>query len=378
VSPLPPLPRLAILADFPEEGWPSMDLAAEMLVNHLHGSPLVHATRVCAPFKRRLGGLFGKRGQNFDRLINRMWGYPKYLRKRVGEFDLFHVCDHSYSQLVHELPPARTGVFCHDLDTFRCLLEPHKDPRPRWFRAMARRVLAGMQKAAVVFHLTRTIREEIQRFGLVDPKNLVWAPPAAAEEFSRHGDTETRRKAIEIAASERFLLHVGSCIPRKRIDVLLDVLARVRRDGLKLVQVGGEWSPQQRDQIARLGLKGDVVQVRGLPRETVAALYRAATVVLQPSEAEGFGLPVVEALACGAYVIASDNPVLRYEAGDAAVYRPVGDVDQWAEAVTGHLGGRISTPSLEARLAQARKFSWEQHAQTIARAYRNLWDGRNA
>jgi glycosyltransferase involved in cell wall biosynthesis len=368
---------LAILADFLEEGWPSMDLAAEMLVKHLHGSPLVKASRVCGPFKRRLGFL-GKRGHNFDRLINRMWGYPRYLRKRAGEFDLFHVCDHSYSQLIHVLPPERTGVFCHDLDTFRCLIEPNKDPRPKWFRAMARRVLAGMQKAAAVFHLTHAVREEIQRFRLVDPGKLVWAPPAAAEEFSPIGATETRSRAIEIAKSEQFLLHVGSCIARKRVDVPLDVLARVRRNGLKLVQVGGEWSPEQQDQIARLGLNGDVVQVRGLPRETIAALYRAAAVVLQPSEAEGFGLPVVEALACGAVVVASDIPVLREVAGDAAVYRPVGDVDQWSEVVGGILENRVSPPSVEARLAQARRFSWQRHAQTIARSYRDLYDGRRA
>ena len=70
----------------------------------------------------------------------------------AGDFDLFHVVDHTYAQLVHALPADRTGVYCHDLDAFRCLLEPAADPRPRWFRALARRILTGMQKAAVVFH----------------------------------------------------------------------------------------------------------------------------------------------------------------------------------------------------------------------------------
>ena len=373
-----PLPRLAIVADFPEEGWPSMDLAAEMLDKHLHSSPLVTATRVCAPFCRRFSIVLGRRGRNIDRMINRMWDYPRYLRNCARDFDLFHVCDHSYSQLVHVLPADRTGVFCHDLDTFRCLIEPHKDPRPRWFRAMARRILSGMQKAAVVFHLTHAVRQKIERFGLVDPRKLLWAPPAAAEEFSQHGDTETRRKAEEIAGSDRFLLHVGNCVARKRIDVLLEVFARVRRDGLKLVQVGGEWSTEQREQITRLGLRADLVQVRGLPRATIAGLYRVAAVVLQPSEAEGFGLPVIEALACGAVVIASDIPVLREVGGDAAIFCPIGNVDHWADAVAGVLERRISPPPIDSRIAQARKYSWQRHADTIARTYRDLWDGRAA
>jgi glycosyltransferase involved in cell wall biosynthesis len=373
-----PLPRLAILADFHEEGWPSMALAAEMLHKYLHGSPLLEARRVRPPFRRRLSVVLGRRGRNADRLINRMWDYPGYLRKRAHDFDLFHVCDHSYSQLVHVLPGERTGVFCHDLDTFRCLLEPHKDPRPRWFRAMARRILSGMQKAAVVFHLTHAIRREIERFGLVDPGKLVWAPPAAAEAFAQHGDTETRRKAIEVAGPDPFLLHVGSCIPRKRIDVLLNLFARVRRDGLKLVQVGGQWSAGQQEQIARLELQPHLVQVRGLPRQTIAALYRSAAVVLQPSEAEGFGLPVIEALACGAAVVASDIPVLREVGGEASMFCPVGDVERWAQTVSGVLEGRMAPPPIDVRIAQARRFSWQRHADTIAATYRHLWDRRGA
>src|SRR5207344_1409063 len=96
-------------------------------------------TTLQPPFKRRVS--WSGHGQNMDRLINRLWEYPRWLGKRIDQYDLFHVADHSYSQLIHVLPADRTGVFCHDLDTFRCLLDPKSDPRPRWFRAMARRIL---------------------------------------------------------------------------------------------------------------------------------------------------------------------------------------------------------------------------------------------
>ena len=81
---------------------------------------------------------------NADRLVNRLWTYPRHLRRWRSHFDVFHIVDHSYAQLVHALPPGRTGVFCHDLDAFRCLLEPGQERRPLWFRVLARHVLAGL------------------------------------------------------------------------------------------------------------------------------------------------------------------------------------------------------------------------------------------
>ena len=354
-----------------------MDLAAEMLLREAHAgcAGRVQALRVCPPFRRRFGRLpwLGRRAAaiNADRLLNRTWDYPRYLRRRAAEFDLFHVCDHSYAQLVHALPADRTGVHCHDLDAFRCLLGPCPEPRPRWFRAVARGILRGLQKAAVVFYSTRSVREEITAHGLLDPDRLVHAPYGVAPEFTAGPADGEARGAADLAGGRPFLLHVGSCIPRKRIDVLLDVFAavRARRPDLALVQVGGQWTAPQQAQVARLGIAPAVVQVRGLTREQLAALYRAAALVLQPSEAEGFGLPVIEALACGAVVVASDLPVLREVGEEAAVYCPVADVDAWCEAVVRLLAHPDSTPPRAARLAQARRYTWAAFAHTVVENY---------
>jgi glycosyltransferase involved in cell wall biosynthesis len=94
--------------------------------------------------------------------------------------------------------------------------------------------------------------------------------------------------------------------------------------------------------------------------------------VLVTSDAEGFGLPVIEALACGAVVFASDIPVLREVGGDAIVPCRVGDPDHWAATVGRFLDGALSPPPREARLAQAAKFSWSRHARVILGAYQSL------
>src|SRR5262249_27122516 len=162
---------------------------------------------------------------------------------------------------------------------FRCLLEPARDPRPRWFRWMMRRVLSGLERAAVVFHSTLAVRHEILRHGLVDARRLVAAPYGVPPEYTAEPPAEDGAGRLPAPVGEApFVLHVGSCIPRKRIDVLLRVFAaaRARRPDLMLVKVGGPWADVHRHLLDRLGIGPDVLQVCGLTRQALAALYRAA------------------------------------------------------------------------------------------------------
>ena len=358
-----------------------MDLCAEMLLRELHAS---HAAEVCATriqpeLARRFTRLpvVGSRrtARNADILATRLWDYPRQVRRLVDAFDLFHVCDHSYGHLVHALPSERTGVYCYDLEAFRCLLDPKRESRPRWFRAVQRRVLDGLAKAAIVFYGTHDVGRRIAELGLIDPNRLVHATLGTAPEFAAEPAPDDRERTEAIGLGGRpYLLHVGVCTPRKRIDVLLDVVARTRqrRPDLRLVQVGGEWTPSQREQIDRLRLADAVVQVRGIERTTLAALYRRAALALQTSEAEGFGLPVIEALACGAAVIASDLAVLREVGGEAVTYCPVADIETWTEAVGHLLDDRAAAPASSTRLGRAKLFSWANHARVIVDAYRRL------
>ena len=128
----------------------------------------MEVTRICPPLQPRFGRLplIGRAPafHNADRLLNRFVDYRRQ-PKATGsqEFDLFHLVDHSYSQLIHDLPPGRAVVTCHDLDTFRCVLEPERQPRPRWFRAMTERILSGFRKAAHVIAVSAATRDEILR-----------------------------------------------------------------------------------------------------------------------------------------------------------------------------------------------------------------------
>jgi glycosyltransferase involved in cell wall biosynthesis len=312
---------------------------------------------------------------NMDRWLCRFLDYPRLLRRDCGRYDVFHICDHSYAHLIHDLPASRCGVLCADLDTFRCLLEPQQEPRPPWFRRMTRRILDGLQKAVVVFHTTAHVRSQIERFRLIDPKRLVHAPLGIAPEFLNAFAAEEARPRF--APEGPYLLHVGSCIPRKRIDVLLNVVAgvRARCPRVRLVKVSGNFSNEQRRQIARQSLDDAVVHLTDVPRKELASLYRHAAATLVPSDREGFGLPVIEALACGSIVVANDLPPLREGGGNAAVYCPISNLDGWIEQVVRLIDDPASAPAIDLRRSHARQFTWETHARIIGETYLQIARG---
>lgn len=362
--------RLAVVRDYRAENWPSMDLCADQLLAHL--PPSVGGTDSAPRFARVFGWLPILRGvgHSADRVLNRHLLLPRVVRKCAKRVDFVHIVDHSYAHLANAVPPGRAGVYCHDLDAFRCLLDPAREPRPWWFRRLARRTLAGLSRAAVVFHNSVALGAELRDRRLVRAERLVLAPLGVAEEFTP--DAPTVELPVEVDSP--FVLHVGNNIPRKRLDVLLDVFAELRRGGsdLRLIQVGGPWPQQQAEQITRLGIAPFVTQVRGLSRAQLAHLYRRAAVVLVPSDAEGFGLPVIEALACGTPVVASALATLSEAGGDAAAYCPVADIAEWVRVVRQTLvPGRAEMWRARAA-AQAARFSWREHARIIAEAYLKL------
>src|SRR5262245_2767249 len=228
--------RLAVVRDFRAELWPSMDLCADQLLTHLPDT--IDAVDVAAPFRRVFSRipLAHRSGFNADRILNRHLLLPRVVRGAARRADFVHVVDHSYAHVVSHCPSARAGIYCHDLDAFRSLLQPKIEPRPWWFRRLARRTLDGLRHAAVVFHNTVATGQQLLEAGITNPDRLVHAPLGVAPEFS-----PVARKPIDlpIPVDFPFVLHVGSNIPRKRLDVLLDVIAaaRVVVPWLRLVQV---------------------------------------------------------------------------------------------------------------------------------------------
>jgi glycosyltransferase involved in cell wall biosynthesis len=358
-----------------------MDLVADMLLAMLPSASngAVAATSLRPPMVRRwtrlpvVGG--GSRARLGDRLTGRLWDYPRWLAPRRGDFDIFHIVDHSYAHLIRALPAERTIVTCNDTDAFEAAREGAAsilDPS----RLLAAHVLDGISRASHVACISEATRQDLLATGRVDPERTsvvyLGAHPTCTPEADATADAEIDRRL----GPRRFdVLHVSSTIPRKRIDVLLEMFSVFRRlqPDARLVRVGGPLTREQHRLAERLDLVDALVQLPFLERPQLAALYRRASVLVLPSDREGFGLPVVEAMACGTPVIASDIPALREVGGTAALYCPPGDVSAFAETLAQFQREQADPGAREHLRAEcvraAARFDWKRCAAQMAALY---------
>ena len=380
--------RVAVIADLLEEGWPSMDLMAEMMMAELRRDDhaVLEPSLLRPTFPARITPLVQRRNGHrlltVDRIAHRYWDYPRWLR-REARADVYHIVDHSYAHLANDLPAERVVVTCHDTDAFRTLFVPHQreSSLPRMF---VKRVLRGLQRAAVVACDSESTRADLERHGLVRPDRMTVVPigvhPSCTPIPDSSADATAASLAGELTGPE--LLHVGSTIPRKRVDTLLDLLSRVAaaRPDVRLLRVGGPFTAEQDERIEALGLRRHIRVLPFIERPVLAALYRRAALVVLPSEREGFGLPVVEALACGTPIVASDLPVLREVGGDAAEYCSIGDAAQWSVRILALLHEREQdsvrwTQRRDDGIARAVEFSWDRCATRMREIYLRVAGG---
>jgi len=382
--------RVAVIADYLEEGWPSMDLVADMLMEHLakEHAAAIDATLVRPRMPRRLSRLprtlVGAKPSVLDRAVARQWDYARHLRRADG-FDVYHVVDHTYANLVHRLPAARTVVTCHDLDAFRSILEPETERRSLPYRWMSRRILDGLRAAAHVMCVSDATRDALVTLAAFPGDRLsVVKNGADATGWSDSGAASDLEAGRLLGAPRRHdLLHVGSAIPRKRIELLIDIFAAVKaaQPDARLIRAGGQFTAEQRVRARDLGLLDAIVVLPFVDRATLSAIYRRAALTLLPSEREGFGLPLVETLMCGTPVVASDIPVLREIGGDAASYAPLGDVTAWRDVVLALFHERDGSPEAwQARRAAARAraadFSWSRYTARVVEVYAAIAERR--
>ena len=177
---------------------------------------------------------------------------------------------------------------------------------------------------------------------------------------------------------DRFLLHVGTIEPRKNLVRLLEALARLRRSegldhGLVLVGHRGWKDEEVFAPVERLALE-DAAQFLGyVPVADLVALYNRAQALVYPSLYEGFGLPVLEAMACGTPVVASSSSSLREVAGSAAEFVDPNSVRGIAAGVRRVLLDADRREELRALgLAQAARFSWDTAAQQTRGIYEQV------
>ncbi len=283
--------------------------------------------------------------------------------------DLFHATDH----LLPHLTRVQSVFTLHDL-AFRFYPETHT-PLNRWFLTL---LMPRFLRAAdrVIADSAATARDAARFYGLDAARAKVIYPGVSAR-FRPAGPEGVAAVRAQYDLPERFILSVGTVEPRKNLSALLEAYLALRSQetAAALVIVGkrGWRSEPFFRRLRELGLEDQVVFPGFVADEDLPALYSAASLLAFPSLYEGFGLPVLEAMACGTPVVCSNASSLPEVAGDSALLLPPGDIGALTEAIRRVL----VDDDLRARLraggpGRAGRFTWENAARRTAEVYAEL------
>jgi glycosyltransferase involved in cell wall biosynthesis len=274
------------------------------------------------------------------------------------------------------IPPLRrtckSVVTVHDLG-FLLYPEMLTGPSRRYYG----QIRSAVRSADHVIAVSRCTRDDLERLVGAEPSKIDVVPEAPDPSFGPVESPEALALARRwLGVNRPYILFVGTFEPRKNLVALLDAFGQVRRQlDVQLALVGHRgwlYEPIFRH-IGKLGLEPHVKIVQGIPNAQLPPVYSAAGVLAFPSLYEGFGLPVVEAMACACPVVASDRASLPEVVGEAGLLVPPEDASVLAEALLRVLSDAELRSDLVRRgLERARSFSWCKAAAETLAVYRRV------
>ncbi len=289
------------------------------------------------------------------------------LDRALPRVDLFHATEH----LLPPLKNARSVFTLHDL-IFQFFPEFHL-PLNRWFLRNA--MPHFLRRADAIIAVSDCTKRDAMRFYGIPPDKITVIYEGVNPALRPVADpTLIAAARARYARNQPFLLFLGTIEPRKNIPALVEALRTLRARGLpqRLLVAGRKgWLYEGVFQrIRELGMESEVDFLDYVPDADLPALFAACDAFVFPSLYEGFGLPPLEAMACGAPVVCSNTSSLPEVVGDAALTVDPRQVGEMAAAIERVVCDAQARDELRAKgLAQAAKFSWERAARETMQVY---------
>ena len=249
---------------------------------------------------------------------------------------------------------------------------PESFPRGQRFYLRSQ-TARSVRQARRVITISESGRQDVHRFFGVPLTQVDVVRPGVEEVYRPFPISVVDQFRQEKGLPERFVLHVGTLQPRKNIPILLEALARLAQSDVCLVLVGGKgWLFSEIfARVEALGLQDRVMFTGYVPGEELPLWYNAAAVLALPSLYEGFGMPIIEAMACGTPVVAADCSSMPEAIGEAGLLFEPEVVEELVERLTAVLQSPELAQELRQKgLKQAQQFSWKQAGEETAASYR--------
>jgi glycosyltransferase involved in cell wall biosynthesis len=299
---------------------------------------------------------------------------------RDGEGTIDHIVDHGYGHLAFSLDGRRTVVTVHDTILLKLAAGELPGPRPRWTILGHRVSLRGIGRVARVLTSSEATRQDFLRFTGSDPARVVTVPLGISPYFQPGPDRGPDPDGV--ATRPLRILHVGHTGFYKNIEGILRAIPPISRTvgrPVVFVKAGTPFTAEQRQLIGELGIGTRVEHLGMVPEAQLPEVYREADLLLMPSWHEGFGLPALEAMACGTPVVVSDRGSLPEVVGEAGlIVNPQDDVELVYGVVRALTDGRLRAELRQRGLDRVRSFTWERTARQTLAQYRAVAQGAGA
>ena len=297
-------------------------------------------------------------------------GLPRYIKRR--SLDLFHGTN-------FDIPLWKRCPAILTIDDLSDFLYPETHEARGVWRARRRLPFMARTATQIVTH-SESVRREVIEHLQVSREKVIAIPAAARSVFRPLPPDQTIETRKRLGVEDEFLLFVGTIEPRKNLIVLLNAyreLLSATELHPQLVIAGkkGWLTDSLFSSLRELGIEERVLFTGYLSDNDLCALYSSCRVFIYPSKYEGFGLPPLEAMTCGAPVIASSIPSIREVTGETArLVAPAGS-DDLAQAIVTLLRDENERQRLSvAGLKRAQQFSWNRTAQLMLGVYHQAWE----
>ena len=287
---------------------------------------------------------------------------------------------HSMAFVTPLLAFCPTVVTVYDLSFMHY---PESFPRGQRFYLRSQ-TARSVREARRVLTISESGRQDVQRFFNVPLARIDVIQPGVGGEYRPLPAAIINQFRQQKGLPERFILHVGTLQPRKNIPVLLEALNQLEARDVCLVLVGGKgWLFSEIfAQVEALALQDRVLFTGYVAAEELPLWYNAAAVLAFPSLYEGFGMPIVEAMACGTPVVVANVSSMPEAVGEAGLLFAPQVVDELVAGLTAVLQSpNLAQELREKGFAQAKQFSWENAGRKTAMSYQRAlgrgWKGRH-